>query len=798
MRQIYILFYLFIFCISPSFLAAQGSAQIFGKISNAEGQPIEAAQAQIVALHTGTGSDASGVYRLENLPAGTHRLRIYALGYRTQEIDILLAEGAKQEQNFALQFDALQLEQVVVTGTRSELSLYDAPIVVSRIDSRSFEATQAISLAEGLNFAPGLRLETNCQNCGFTQVRMNGLSGAYSQILINSRPVFSALAGVYGLEMLPVSMIERVEIVRGGGSALYGGNAIAGTINIITKDPEESSFSVGLNQYLIYGNTSERALSANGSIVNEALDKGISLYAQHRNRDFWDANGDSLSELTKLNSYTFGADAFWRLDMFQRLQIGFYNMHETRRGGYMTDLQPHQSPLAEALQHDIMGANASFERYSKDYKHKISAYTAQQWVRRGSYYGAGGSILQQGDTLTEAQILAQNAYGNSRDWSSVVGAQYALTLNDFWTFTLGTEYQYNQVSDEMKGYSRFTNQKVGAFGTYAQAMWQPNEKLTLLAGGRFDALHIRGLYGFGGDTLDNLRALYVPVPRLSCMYDLVPTLKLRLSFAQGYRAPQAFDEDLHLETIGGAARYIRLSEDLQTERSNSFTASLNFAPQWESLQASFLVEAFRTDLRNPFILGDPIELPNGISMLTKRNGAGAVVQGTHFEANLAQGHWWIAQAGITLQSARYRQAEIIWTPSGEPIAGQDTLRTRRMLRTPDLYGFWNLTVTPSPRWLIAYSGVFTGRMYAPQVVDIQTEYTELRHTPTFWEHHLKCAYTLRLSRDGEYGLQFSAGVQNIFHSYQRDLPTGLNRDATYIYGASRPRTFFVGCKLMFN
>ena len=797
MQRIYTLICLFIFGISPSFLAAQEAAQLFGKITDAQGQAVEAAQVQIVALHTGASSDAEGAYRLEQLPAGAHRVRVYALGYRTQEIDLLLEAGANLAQNFVLQADALQLDQVVVTGTRSEVSLYDAPVVVSRIGQRNFEATQAISLAEGLNFAPGLRLETNCQNCGFTQVRMNGLSGAYSQILINSRPVFSALAGVYGLEMLPVSMIDRVEIVRGGGSALYGGNAIAGTINIITKDPQESSFSVGLNQYLIYGRTSERALSANGTIVSEALDKGISLYAQHRSRDFWDANGDSLSELTRLNSLTFGGDAFWRWNMFQRLQVGFYNMHETRRGGSMTDLPPHQSPIAEALQHDIAGANASYEHYSKDYRHKFSAYTAQQWIRRSSYYGAGGSVLQAGDTLTEAQLLAQNAYGQSRDWSSIAGAQYALTLNDVWTFTLGTEYQYNQVRDEMAGYSRFTQQRVGAWGTYAQAMWKPIEKLTFLAGGRFDAVQIRGNYGFGGDTLGNRRSLYVPVPRLSAMYDIVPTLKLRISFAQGYRAPQAFDEDLHLETIGGAARYIRLSSDLQTERSNSYTASLNFAPDWRNLQASFLVEAFRTDLRNPFILADPVELPNGVSMLTKRNGAGATVQGVHLEANMAQGHWWILQAGITLQSARYRQAEIIWTPSSEPTIGQDTVRTSRMLRTPDVYGFWNFTFTPSPRWLFAYSGVFTGKMNVPQVVDTQTEYTVLRRTPVFWEHHLKAAYTLRLSRDGEYSLQLSAGVQNLLHSYQRDLPTGLERDASYIYGASRPRTFFVGCKLQF-
>jgi outer membrane receptor for ferrienterochelin and colicins len=90
-----------------------------------------------------------------------------------------------------------------------------------------------VTLSEGLSFSPGLRIENDCQNCGFSQVRMNGMEGPYSQILINSHPIFSGLAGVYGLELIPTNMIERIEVVRGGGSALYGSNAIAGTINII-------------------------------------------------------------------------------------------------------------------------------------------------------------------------------------------------------------------------------------------------------------------------------------------------------------------------------------------------------------------------------------------------------------------------------------------------------------------------------------------------------------------------------------------------------------------------------------
>lgn len=93
-----------------------------------------------------------------------------------------------------------------------------APTLVNVLDAKVFTTTNAVNLAQGLNFQPGVRVETNCQNCGFQQVRINGLDGPYTQILIDSRPIFSALSGVYGLEQIPANMIERVEVMRGGGS----------------------------------------------------------------------------------------------------------------------------------------------------------------------------------------------------------------------------------------------------------------------------------------------------------------------------------------------------------------------------------------------------------------------------------------------------------------------------------------------------------------------------------------------------------------------------------------------------
>ena len=106
---------------------------------------------------------------------------------------------------------------------------------------------QACNLSEGLSFQPGVRLETDCQTCNYTQLRMNGLSGGYSQILINGKSIFSPLTGLYGMEQIPSNMIERIEVVRGGGSALYGSSAIGGVVNVITKFSDQNNYSVGYN-----------------------------------------------------------------------------------------------------------------------------------------------------------------------------------------------------------------------------------------------------------------------------------------------------------------------------------------------------------------------------------------------------------------------------------------------------------------------------------------------------------------------------------------------------------------------
>ncbi len=782
-----------IFALTAKLSIAQ-TATFKGKVT-AESEMLIGVSVSFPKLNIGTSTDNEGNFNIPDITAGKHTVKISFVGYLTITDTLNLKEGETLTKNYSLIPDALNLGEVVVTGTRYEIPKYDSPVIINAVSSRIFETTQSLSISEGLNFSPGLRIENNCQNCGFTQLRMNGLDGAYSQILINSRPVFSALAGVYGLEMLPANMVERIEVVRGGGSVLYGGNAIAGTVNIITNDPFQNAFEAGINQSFINGNSPDRTITFNGSVVSDKLDKGITFFGLNRERKPWDANADGFSEMVKLKNNTFGFDAFWNLNERSKLKLGSYYINEFRRGGNKFDLFPHQTDLTEQLQHHILSSNISFEHYSKDYKHKFSIYGSLQKVDRASYYGAGGRIIEGGDVLTPSDILAINAYGNSRDISTIGGFQYNYEINKKILLIAGSEYIYNDVKDKMSGYGRVIDQQLGTLGSYLQLELKPIEKLTFLLGGRFDNVNINGIYDLADQSFLNNKTINVLVPRLSAMYSIKDNLKLRASFAQGYRGPQAFDEDLHIETVGGAARFIRLAPNLITEKSNSVLLSLNYDKRIGRNQINLVAEGFNTRLNNPFILSDQTELPNGIAVITKRNGDGARVAGVNLEANIAFGVNVIFQSGATIQSARYSVQEEIWAPKNENDATPATL-TNRLLRTPNAYGYFSLAYNPVSKLSIGYSGVITGTMLVPRLIDPETERTVLKSTPSFFENNIKIAYTIQ-TKDN-YKVQLFGGMQNIFNSYQRDFDIGMERDAGYVYGPQRPRTIFMGVKFGLN
>ena len=276
----------------------QTDANIYGHVLDKKtNEHLPYATVKLQGTTIGITTDGTGHYFLRNLPTGNFTLEVSMIGFKTVSREVNIEAGKTIEINFELEESSTSLNEVVVSANRNETTRRTAPSLVSVLDMQTLDVTNSKTLSDGLKFQPGLRVENNCQNCGTTQVRINGMEGSYSQILIDSRPMIGALAGVYGLEQIPANMIERIEIIRGGGSALFGANAIGGTINIITREPIRNSgeFSHTLSSINSSGSL-ENNTTFNASLVNDTRNAGIMVYGQHRLRDGFDIDGDSFTE----------------------------------------------------------------------------------------------------------------------------------------------------------------------------------------------------------------------------------------------------------------------------------------------------------------------------------------------------------------------------------------------------------------------------------------------------------------------------------------------------------------------
>ena len=293
--------HLVIALLSISFLTTQ-SQTIQGRVTS-KGESVPFANIIIEGGKIGVPANKNGEFKIEDAPLGYQYLIVSAISMINKKMHIDIKEGINVIE-IDLSPSIYNLDQIVITGTRTFKKRTESPVIVNLIDSKKLENVQACNLAEGLNFQPGLRVETDCQTCNYTQLRMNGLPGSYSQILINGKSIFSPLTGLYGMEQIPVNMIDRVEIVRGGGSALYGSSAIGGTVNVITKTPKANSYNLGYNFREINENADDKVLHANATVLSKNKKSGTTLFLNNRTRKAYDHNNDNYSEIPELKNNT--------------------------------------------------------------------------------------------------------------------------------------------------------------------------------------------------------------------------------------------------------------------------------------------------------------------------------------------------------------------------------------------------------------------------------------------------------------------------------------------------------------
>lgn len=296
----------------------------------------------------------------------------------------------------------------------------------------------------------------------------------------------------------------------------------------------------------------------------------------------------------------------------------------------------------------------------------------------------------------------------------------------------------------------------------------------------------------GGGRIDKHNLIRRPIfsPRVNIRYSPFRDLSFRAIYAKGFRAPQAFDEDMHVAVAGGKRIRIKLADNLREEKSHSFSASADWYHTFNNVSINLMAEGFYTILKDTYSLrptGDKADDGNS-NIMERYNGSGAKVYGCTLEGKLAISTAFSLQSGLTVQRSRYDEAQA-WSDD-EAVAP-----VRDLFRSPNVYGYMVACYSPFKNFDIDLSGTYTGPMLAQHLKGSGTDVDVAVKTPSFWDMSCKISYEFNIMKICR--LNLHAGVKNIFNAYQKDFDQGELRDSGYIYGPSLPRSLVVGMGLNF-
>lgn len=636
---------------------------------------------------------------------------------------------------------------VEVAGERRDARLRDAPVRTEVVSRDFVERVGARTLADAVEYTTGVRVENNCQNCNFSQVRLLGLEGPYTQILMDGQPTLSSLAQVYGLEQIPARLIERIEVTKGGGAALLGPGSVGGVLNVITREPTTRGAQVETSIGAMRG---APTLSTSGALDWVTADKRgmITAYGQADRVDPLDLTGDGFTEVSRRALDAGGLRAHrLLLGTRARLTVDASAFQEARRGGNALDRPPHEADIAEDIDTRRAAATVSWlhaPTARTDYRLTVSAAD----TRRDSYYGVGRDPLAYGDTRSRLGVadLLVNHYGERHVVSS------------------GLQATSERLQDRQPGYGRELDLRYQQVGAFVQDEWTLRSGVQLLTGVRVDA--------------HSALARPQVLPRAALRLAPRPSLDLRVSHARGIRAPQVFDEDLHIASVGGEARVILVDPALRPERSTNWMAGGEWKPTLWGGQALLEANVFHTRLRDQFHLQEDDRPATDVREFLKVNLGTATVRGIETNVGWGRGDHLVLQGGLVFQRSTFGQPD--------PDFG-----SRRFFRTPDRYG--NASVTVKELLPIdVFVGVrVTGSMLAPHFAGAIAE-DRLERTPHFVQVD---ASVSRQFGAGPMPMAVTLAVRNLTDAYQRDLDQGPLRDSGYVYGPRFPRSVVLSLRV---
>ncbi|MES2513767.1 MAG: TonB-dependent receptor [Bacteroidota bacterium] len=496
----------------------------------------------LIGTNAGVSTDEKGFYRMTGIKPGKYILRVSGIGYRSYEKSVTLKEDETLTLNVSLMADALGLDEVVVSGTMKEVSKLESPVPVEIYTPQFFKKNPTPNIFDALQNVNGVRPQLNCNVCNTGDIHINGLEGPYTMIMIDGMPIVSGLSSVYGLSGIPNSLVERIEIVKGPASSLYGSEAVGGLINIITKKTataDKLSLDVMATSYQEY-NVDAGVKYHLGKKVNSLL--GINYYnyqspVDHNNDGFTDVTlQHRISVFNKLN--------VTRNDN-RELSLAVRYFYEDRWGGDMKwnkNWRGTDSVYGESIftgRYEIIG------KYQLPMKERIFYNVSFNNHDQNSYYGIIKFYAKQ-------QIMFHQLYWEKelKKHSVLIGAAYRYTWYDDNTVI-------TQSNDSIPK-NRPSN--VALPGVFLQDEIAFNCNHKLLVGFRYDYNEQHG---------------NIYTPRFAYKWMLNASNILRLNAGTGYRVANVFSED-HAALTG--SREVVVLGNLQPEQ--SVNMNLNYVTKF--------------------------------------------------------------------------------------------------------------------------------------------------------------------------------------------------------------------------
>lgn len=572
-----------IFYFTANSLYAQvENAAIVGSVTS-NGQPVAFANVAIKDTGYGSPTDENGKFIIENVKPGNYTILISAVGYSPEKREITLKSGNDHLLEIEITETLSYLNQVVITGTMKETFIKDSPVKVEVITAQFLQKNPTNNIIEAVQTINGVQEQINCGVCGTNDIHINGMEGPYTLVLIDGMPIMSALASVYGFNGIPTSLVERIEIIKGPSSTLYGSAAVGGVINIITKRPEDMPL-VSFNTFY----TSHHEWNTDLAVTPDLGDKVKTTFSGnfYRNQYRMDHNEDNFTDIPLNNRLSLFNRWSIQRDFDRRADIAIRYYTEKRFGGTM-QWQPEDRGSSiiygESIYTDRLELIGAYQLPLQAENVRIEySYNLH---KQDSYYG---------DTYYKAD---QAVYFANFIWDKSIKNHDLI---------LGTTLRYDFYEDNSLAN---TNEKQFIPGVFLQDEWKISDRTRLLAGTRLDHYKEHG---------------FIISPSLNIKQDISTYTTARLNLGTGFRRVNLFTED-HAVLTG--SRTVLIKEDLKPEQSYNATLNLNHVYSLGNSVGNLDFDAFYTYFNNKII--PDYETDPGL-IIYENLGGNAITRGISF------------------------------------------------------------------------------------------------------------------------------------------------------------------------